>query len=220
MSDLEHGAGCDRDDHKRAGYVSVDEAKAILCRFVASHFRDGRDRARFTIPADPRRDDDIRLSAFICQAERLRKAAEEWMRVGVCPDHAAGSCTTWCDACRATEDAQEALADAVRGECCPRRPGGEGVMVAGAGPFCPSCSGFGGHAVGCPVALADKLADVTAGVYRDRIAATVAWARGRMASCDAVVRGEVELHGTDLPEALAERRALREVVRMLEGRDG
>jgi hypothetical protein len=127
MSEPTHDAccQCQRDDHARVGDVTAKEAHESLCRFVASHFRDGRERARFTIPTDLSRDDDVRLSAFICRA-----AAD-----------------------------------------------------------------------------------------RDRIAATVAWARGRMADCDAVVRGEVELHGTDLPEALAERRALRTVIAMLEGRD-
>jgi hypothetical protein len=52
-------------------------------------------------------------------------------------------------------------------------------------------------------------------VARRNIAATVAWARGRIEHCNNVVR-IAEVYGTDLPEALAERRALRDVVKMLE----
>lgn len=59
-----------RDDQLAAGHVPADEAKAILCRYNASHFRNpGQDQARYTIPADPKRDDDIRLSRFIAQYE-------------------------------------------------------------------------------------------------------------------------------------------------------
>ena len=59
-----------RDDHIAAGHVTVSEAKEILSRFNASHFRIvDRERARYTIPADPRRDDDIRMSRFIAQVE-------------------------------------------------------------------------------------------------------------------------------------------------------
>lgn len=75
----------EREDHLAAGEVSVEEAKDILSRFVASHFRSKPfdERARFTIPADPRRDSDIRMSAFIRRAElafaevdRLRRIIE------------------------------------------------------------------------------------------------------------------------------------------------
>jgi len=69
-----------RDDHVRAGLVTSDEAKEILVRFINSHFRKrseahGRDCARISIPANPTRDDDIRMSAFIARAERLETAA-------------------------------------------------------------------------------------------------------------------------------------------------
>ncbi len=69
------------------GAVSHDEADEMVTRFIASHFN-GRmgssgEHARITIPADPKRDDDLRLSAYIEQqraAERstaaLREAAE------------------------------------------------------------------------------------------------------------------------------------------------
>jgi hypothetical protein len=47
-----------------------DEARAILRRFNASHFNlRGQEHARFRIPADPKHDDDLRLSAFIKWAE-------------------------------------------------------------------------------------------------------------------------------------------------------
>jgi hypothetical protein len=55
-------------------------------RFIASHFRRGREEgeyARITIPADPHRDDDLRLDAYIEQqrsaaasTQALREAAE------------------------------------------------------------------------------------------------------------------------------------------------
>ena len=65
----------DREDHVAAGDVSVEEARDILCRFVRSHFHNhdygpGREKARFTIPANPLRDDDFRLGAFISRAEK------------------------------------------------------------------------------------------------------------------------------------------------------
>lgn len=57
-----------REDLRLAGPVSVKEAHEILSRFIASHFRKtNRERARFTIPANSKRDDDIRMSAFIEQ---------------------------------------------------------------------------------------------------------------------------------------------------------
>lgn len=70
----------EREDHKQAGLVTHDEAKQILVRFCNSHFRnqhEGHERARVSIPADPRRDDDIRLSAYIARAERLEGAAHD-----------------------------------------------------------------------------------------------------------------------------------------------
>lgn len=61
-----------RSDHLKAGHVSVEEAKEILVRFNASHFNlPDQEHARYTIPADPRRDDDIRLGRFIAQYECL-----------------------------------------------------------------------------------------------------------------------------------------------------
>lgn len=54
------------------------EAHDILCRFVASHFeKTDREHARFSIPANPERDDDIRMARFIDQAERIAKVANQ-----------------------------------------------------------------------------------------------------------------------------------------------
>lgn len=67
----------EREDHRLAGEVSVAEARESLGRFVRSHFHNhdyGLERARFSIPADPRRDDDIRLGAFISRAEKALAA--------------------------------------------------------------------------------------------------------------------------------------------------
>lgn len=56
----------------RAGTVTPAEAREILVRFNASHWqhKDIGEHARYSIPADPRRDDDIRMGVFIDQAER------------------------------------------------------------------------------------------------------------------------------------------------------
>lgn len=57
-----------REDHVAAGPITHDEAEQILLRFIASHFHKvDSEHARFSIPAEPRRDDDIRLSAYIAQ---------------------------------------------------------------------------------------------------------------------------------------------------------
>lgn len=65
---------------KRCGPVSPDEAFEILGRFVHSHFDDGREKARFSIPADPSRDDDLRMHAFIAQTRALyeTRPLDEW----------------------------------------------------------------------------------------------------------------------------------------------
>ena len=55
---------------ERAGVVSHKEAAEIASRFNASHWNDGREKARYSIPADPRRDDDIRLRVYISQNEQ------------------------------------------------------------------------------------------------------------------------------------------------------
>jgi len=65
-----------------AGSVSAEKALEIAHRFIDGHFANaGKEGPRISIPADPKRDDDIRLIAFIEQAgeavsevERLRRA--------------------------------------------------------------------------------------------------------------------------------------------------
>ena len=53
--------------------ITCEEAFAILLRFNASHFRKtDSEHARYSIPANPQRDDDLRMHAFIKQSERLR----------------------------------------------------------------------------------------------------------------------------------------------------
>lgn len=56
--------------------ITHKEAREMLSRFNASHWggRAAGEKARYTIPADPRRDDDIRLGAYIDQQEK-REAA-------------------------------------------------------------------------------------------------------------------------------------------------
>lgn len=55
----------------KTGEVSVGEARQIAHRYNASHFRNHGDvgeEARYTIPVDFQRDDDVRLHAFISRA--------------------------------------------------------------------------------------------------------------------------------------------------------
>lgn len=60
------------------GFVSVDEAKEIANRFINGLFKNiGKEKPRVSIPANPLRDDDIRLLAFIEQTESLRGQAEK-----------------------------------------------------------------------------------------------------------------------------------------------
>lgn len=66
--------------HERAGLVTVEEAHQIAKRYNASHFHNHRDmgeHARYSIPADPLRDDDIRLDAFIARAEKAFAELEQ-----------------------------------------------------------------------------------------------------------------------------------------------
>ena len=71
-------------EEDRTGPITHDEAVEIALRYNASHFRRGdREHARYTIPADPLRDDDIRLHAYIRQMrameadrDRLREELE------------------------------------------------------------------------------------------------------------------------------------------------
>lgn len=75
-----------RDLEKQAGRITPDEAHQIARRFNASHWQHHRDMgevARYSIPANPRRDDDLRLGAFINQATRalvLEEATLAWRR--------------------------------------------------------------------------------------------------------------------------------------------
>jgi hypothetical protein len=76
------------DVSKAAGFVSCAEARDILTRFNASHWR-GKggvgETARYTIPADPKRDDDIRMGAFIDRAERMERDIELLARIRAHP---------------------------------------------------------------------------------------------------------------------------------------
>lgn len=67
-------ADLDAETNAACGPVSHDEARAILSRFVNSHFKNPGEHARVSIPADPRRDDDLRMAAYIAQC-RARDAA-------------------------------------------------------------------------------------------------------------------------------------------------
>lgn len=58
-----------RRDHELCGNVSSREANEILVRFCNSHFNNPGQKARMSIPANPREDDDLRMGAFIARAE-------------------------------------------------------------------------------------------------------------------------------------------------------
>lgn len=67
-------------DHEiaRRKPVTVEEAREIARRYNASHFdRRDQEQARYTIPADPERDDDFALDKFIEQYEELERRAGE-----------------------------------------------------------------------------------------------------------------------------------------------
>lgn len=61
--------------------VTHAEAQEILSRFNASHWNNGKERARYSIPARPDYDDDIRLADYIEQAEETEKQRNEAIRV-------------------------------------------------------------------------------------------------------------------------------------------
>jgi len=68
--------------HERTGIVSHDEARKIAQKFIDAFFNNpGKDRLRATIPADPQRDDDIRLCAYIAQ----QKSINNWQPVKTAP---------------------------------------------------------------------------------------------------------------------------------------
>lgn len=87
------------EDIAEAGVITCDEAEQIAARYNNSHWYKTRgegERARYSIPADPKRDDDIRLRAFIAQARaaqariaeleatiaRVRERVPRWNRLG------------------------------------------------------------------------------------------------------------------------------------------
>lgn len=64
-------------DDDDTGPVTPEEARGALSRFCHSHFKTPGEKAHIEIPANPKRDDDIRLGAFIDQAEEaMRRVAE------------------------------------------------------------------------------------------------------------------------------------------------
>jgi hypothetical protein len=73
----------------KCGPVSFDEARQIAQRFIDGHFNNAAEHARMSIPADPRRDDDLRLIAFIRQ-QRLAAAATKEERAKFYKDVEAG----------------------------------------------------------------------------------------------------------------------------------
>lgn len=82
---------------KRTGPITVEEARAIAARFRHAHFRTEGERPIASIPVDFARDSDVRMSAFITQAERAfaiveaaRRAVATQARVRAhrCPSHA------------------------------------------------------------------------------------------------------------------------------------
>lgn len=94
-------------DNASAGHVSHDEAEAILRRFNASHWGNG-EHARYSFPADPGRDDDIRLGAYIAAARKTESdrdamAAEvERLREALAESEARAAKAA--EACEALED--------------------------------------------------------------------------------------------------------------------
>lgn len=102
-------------DPRRTGAVSADEAREIAHRFINGHFQNPAEGPRISIPADLRRDDDLRLLAFVNQARRafaVVDATRPLLRLGLlCPP----GCQ--CEAAQACERVVAALAalDEVRG---------------------------------------------------------------------------------------------------------
>jgi hypothetical protein len=52
-----------------AAVVTPDRARESLTRLVNSHFRNRDEHARFSVPANPQRDDDLLLESFIARSE-------------------------------------------------------------------------------------------------------------------------------------------------------
>lgn len=82
----------DRDVYAEAGEVSCKEAREIADRYHRSHFRERTpgDQARYSIPVDPRRDDDVRLEAFIRRAEAAFRDLDLLERARAHPNPAHG----------------------------------------------------------------------------------------------------------------------------------
>ena len=63
-------------------HVTDEEAREILSRFIASHFREtDREIARFSIPPRFDYDDDLRMALYIADNANLRAAAREALDV-------------------------------------------------------------------------------------------------------------------------------------------
>ncbi len=68
------------DIREQVGHITPEEAHEILNRFITSHWREEKagEQARFSIPADPKRDDDIRMACFIDQqTERIKRLEKD-----------------------------------------------------------------------------------------------------------------------------------------------
>lgn len=88
---------------ERAGPVTHEEARQIGTRFNASHWYPRGttppatvERARYSIPADPAHDDDIRLDAYIAQAEQLEAELDRVRTELLEAQHEVGE--AWCKA--------------------------------------------------------------------------------------------------------------------------
>lgn len=80
--------------------ISHEEAEEILCRFNSSHWKNDTERARYTIPADPRRDDDLRLHAYIEQNKvREKQLSVLRSRSDALPASIDGSEVIYCGHC-------------------------------------------------------------------------------------------------------------------------
>lgn len=61
---------------KATGKISHEEAKEIVSRLFTSHFK-GPNGAQISIPANPAWDDDLRMSSYILQCERLGMSSQK-----------------------------------------------------------------------------------------------------------------------------------------------
>jgi hypothetical protein len=76
------------DDVREAKPMTTEEARDAVQRFIHSHFgHTERERARITIPANPQRDDDIRLMAHIertgAELAGLYVQRDHWMDIAL-----------------------------------------------------------------------------------------------------------------------------------------